>query len=54
MPTKPKNATFKFRCREEELAEFRKAATREGFDGLAPWILWHLRRIVRERHDKKS
>lgn len=49
---KQKDTQFNFRCRREELNEFRRAADREGFDGLASWILWHLRRIVRDSGDK--
>ena len=45
----PKAARVEFRCTDAELAEFRRCAEREGFGGnVSAWLLWHLRRIVRE------
>lgn len=50
---KQKTTQFQFRCTPDELSEFRAAAEREGFDGISAWLLWHLRRIIRESPPKK-
>ena len=42
------DTTFKFRCWKADLKAFEKQAKREGFDNVTSWVLWHLRRIVRE------
>lgn len=42
------DATFQFRCKKSELEEFARRANAEGFSSIASWLLWHLRRIVRE------
>lgn len=49
MTRKPQSdTTFKFRCWMSDLKAFQKQAKREGFSNITEWILWHLRRIVRE------
>ena len=46
---------FNFRCEADEIEQFREAAEREGFSGnVSAWILWHLRRIVRESRDNEK
>jgi hypothetical protein len=43
------DARHEFRCTKKELQDFREAAEREGFGGnVSAWLLWHLRKIVRE------
>ena len=49
-----KSKLFNFRCHPEEIEEFHKAAQREGFDSVSAWLLWHLRRIIRDSNDKRS
>ncbi len=40
------DTTFKFRCRQKDMSDFKKAAEREGFGGnVSAWLLWHLRRV---------
>lgn len=56
-PRKDKKAdrVVRFLCHSEEAEQFKKHAEREGFGGnVSAWILWHLRRIVREGSDQKS
>ncbi len=50
----PKNdTTFKFRCRATDLEAFRLRSEAEGFGGnIAAWLLWHLRRIVKDAEKK--
>ena len=43
----PNDTTFKFRCREADLEEFKRCADAEGFRTVTAWLLWHLRRIAK-------
>lgn len=47
------DTTFKFRCWKSDLKAFEKHAKQEGFDNVTSWILWHLRRIVKESSSQK-
>lgn len=54
-PRKDKKAdrVVRFLCHDDEAESFKKQAEREGFGGnVSAWILWHLRRIIREYGDK--
>lgn len=54
-PRKEKKAdtVVRFLCFKEESEEFRRAAEREGFGGnVSAWILWHLRRVIRENQGR--
>lgn len=54
MNRKPQSdTTFKFRCWESDLKAFKRHAKREGFDNVTSWLLWHLRRIVRESEQRE-
>jgi hypothetical protein len=49
------DTTFKFRCLKADLKAWKAQAEREGFGGnVSAWLLWHLRRIVRENEGKKK
>jgi len=51
---KRKTSVFQFRCTPEELEAFRAAAEREGFGGnVSAWLLWHLRRIIRDSSSQR-
>ena len=43
-----KTHIFRFRCIPAEAAEFKRQARAEGFQTVSSWMLWHLRRAVRE------
>lgn len=49
MTRKPQSdSTFKFRCWKADIESFEKQAQAEGFDSVSTWLLWHLRKIVRD------
>lgn len=51
--TDKNDATFKVRCRESDIQDFKAKAEDEGFGGnMSAWILWHLRRIIRSSTEK--
>ena len=47
-PAMKASKTLQIRVRESDLEAFRTAAEREGFNGISPWVLYHLRRISQQ------
>lgn len=46
------DTTFKFRCRSEDLRNFRRASEREGFGGqISIWLLYHARQQAKKSAD---
>lgn len=35
-------------CKDEDLADFRRAAESEGFNSVSAWVLWNLRRSAKQ------
>ena len=51
---KESDTTFNFRCLKADLKAFRKCAKDEGFSNVSSWILWHLRKIIRDVKDNSE
>ena len=53
-PDKDRKPLFCFRADKAELNRFREQAEAEGFgSNVSAWLLWHLRKVIREADEKK-
>jgi hypothetical protein len=47
------DTVIRFLTMKHEVVQFRKRAAAEGFgENLSAWILWHLRKVVRESDER--
>lgn len=47
------DSTFKVRCRQSDIDDFKERAEEDGFGGnMSAWILWNLRRIIKNSDEK--